>query len=239
MSRLRALLLSALLLGVLSAARPVSAEPSVYDPWETYNRAVFAFNNGFGNGLLEPLRQAYVGNVSTETRAGVANVFSNLREPWTAVSSVLRADLPNARAAAGRFLINSTAGIGGWYDVATERYELASRYDDLGNVLCSWGLKSGPYMVLPFFGPMTARDLVGRAATMAGTYSVLGMDGYILYRTTDGTVRYLEDGFIGPYARDPAKDAYAIERALYATVRDRQCAGGMVPPTSPYGLDQQ
>lgn len=238
MSELRALFL-AVLMAAIPAARAGAAEASVYDPWEAYNRSVFAFNNGLSSGFLEPLRQAYVANVSTDTRSGIANVFGNLREPWTAVSSALRGDTANARTSLGRFVINTTVGIGGWYDVATQRYQMVSQYDDLGRVLCSYGMKPGPYMVLPFLGPMTARDLVGRTTAMVGTYYALGMDTYVLYRSSDGMVRYLEDGFIDRMSKDPTVDVYALERNLYTLARERQCAGGQLPHTSPYGLDQQ
>lgn len=238
MSGLRALVLTVLLAAAPSVPA-AAADPVAYDPWESYNRSVFAFNNGLSSGFLEPLRQAYVANVSAGTRSGLANVFGNLREPWTAVSSALRGDLPNARTSLGRFLINTTAGIAGWYDVAADRYRMVSQYDDLGRVLCSYGMRPGPYIVLPFLGPMTARDLVGRTATMVGTYYALGMDTYILYRSSDGMVRYLEDGFIDRMSKDPTVDVYALERNLYAQARERQCAGTQLPRTSPYGLDQQ
>ncbi|SMH60522.1 MlaA family lipoprotein [Azospirillum agricola] len=223
----------------LMAARPAAAlDLTTFDPWEGYNRAVFAFNNGFNSSALEPLRQTYASGLSAGTRAGISNVFANLREPWTAISSTLRADFPNAGTSAGRFLVNTTVGLGGWYDVAASRFALKSRQDDLGNVLCHWGLTPGPYMVLPFLGPTTGRDLLGRSATMVGTYSALGLSTYMVYRTGDGMVRYLDDGFIEGFVGNPNLDAYALERGLYTRIREAQCAG-VATSGAPYGGDQQ
>lgn len=239
MKGFRALALAVPLLASLAAGHPAAAlEMPAFDPWETYNRVIHRFNNGFDSGAMEPLRQAYGSGLSTGTRTGIANVFANLREPWTAISSTLHADFPNAGASVGRFLINTTVGLGGWYDVATSRYALKSQPDDLGNVLCRWGLRPGPYMVMPFLGPMSGRDLLGRSATMVGTYSVLGLETYMLYRTSDGMVRYLDDGFAESLARDPSVDAYAHERSLYTRIREAQCAGIPIP-ASPYSGSQQ
>lgn len=239
MKGIRALALSVPLLASTAVAGPAAAlELSAFDPWEGYNRAMFAFNNGFNASALEPVRKAYASGLSAGTRSGISNVFANLREPWTAISSTLRADFPNAGASVGRFLINTTVGLGGWYDVAASRFELKSRQDDLGTVLCQWGLKPGPYLVVPFLGPMTGRDLIGRSATMVGTYSALGLPGYMAYRTSDGMVRYLDDGFIESFVGDPTVDAYALERSLYTRVREAQCAG-IPTPGAPYGGDQQ
>jgi phospholipid-binding lipoprotein MlaA len=239
MKSIRVLTLSLSLLASLTVGRSAQAlDLTAFDPWESYNRAMFAFNNSVNSSALEPLRQAYGSRLSNSTRAGISNVFANLREPWTAVSSSLRADFPNAGASLGRFLINTTAGIGGWYDVAATRYALKSQQDDLGLVLCQWGVGAGPYMVLPFLGPTNGRDLLGRTATMMGTYSALGLQGYMTYRTSDGMVRYLEDGFIENFVREPQVDAYAVERGLYTRIRDAQCAGASIAG-APYGGDQQ
>ena len=239
MKGIRALVLSVSLLASLAAGRPAAAvELPAFDPWEGYNRTMFAFNNGFNSGALEPVRQAYSSHVPAGTRAGISNIFANLREPWTAISSALRADFPNAGASVGRFVINTTIGLGGWYDVAASQFSLNSRQDDLGTVLCQWGLKPGPYVVVPFLGPMSGRDLLGRTATMMGTYSALGLSGYMVYRTSDGMVRYLDDGFIEGFIGDPKVDAYALERSLYTRIREAQCAG-IATPGAPYGGDQQ
>ncbi len=239
MTGIRVLALSLpLLCATLTGRSALALDLSAYDPWETYNRAVFAFNNSVSSSALEPLRQAYGSRLSNSTRSGISNIFANLREPWTAISSGLHADFSNAGTSLGRFLINSTAGIGGWYDVAASRYGLTSQQDDLGLVLCRWGIGSGPYLVLPFLGPTNGRDLVGRTVTTMGTYSVLGMNGYMTYRSSDGMVRYLEDGFIERFVREPQVDAYAVERGVYSRIRDAQCAGESTAG-APYGGDQQ
>lgn len=160
---------------VLLAAAPVSAQTAAtsaaWDPLEPLNRATYAFNVAFVAVVAEPVISAYRSGVPTAVQTGIDNVFTNLREPLTAISSGVQGDLNNLGLSVGRFAINTTAGIGGIFDVAS-RIGWVSRPEDLGAAFCSYGVPTGPYLVLPFVGPTTAREAAGTVATYGITYGV-------------------------------------------------------------------
>lgn len=137
------------------------------DPLERYNRAMFSFNDGLDKAVIKPAAEAYVAVLPAPVRTGVGNVFGNLGEPWIAVNSLLQGKLRDALGDAARFLLNSTLGIVGIFDVATEA-GLAKHDEDLGQTLGSWGVGEGPFVVLPFFGPRTLRDAVALPVDMMG-----------------------------------------------------------------------
>lgn len=137
------------------------------DPLERYNRAVFSFNDGLDKALIKPAAEAYVAVLPAPVRTGVGNVFGNLGEPWIAVNSLLQGKLLDALSDATRFLLNSTVGIVGIFDVATEA-GLDKNDEDLGQTLGHWGVGEGPFVVLPFFGPRTLRDAVAFPVDMMG-----------------------------------------------------------------------
>lgn len=157
-----------------SVAVPASAQvttPSVWDPLEQLNRATYAFNTAFVAVVAAPVIGAYRATVPESVQTGVDNVFTNLREPLTALSSGLQGDFSNLGVSIGRFAINSTAGIGGVFDVAT-RMGWVSRPEDLGTTMCSYGVPPGPFVVLPFVGPSTTREAVGTLAVYGMTYGI-------------------------------------------------------------------
>ncbi|PZQ83713.1 MAG: hypothetical protein DI549_07605 [Ancylobacter novellus] len=157
-----------------SMAAPASAQvtaPSVWDPLEQLNRATYAFNTAFVAVVAAPVIGAYRATVPESVQTGVDNVFTNLREPLTALSSGLQGDFSNLGVSIGRFAINSTAGIGGVFDVAT-RMGWVSRPEDLGTTMCSYGVPPGPFVVLPFVGPSTTREAVGTLAVYGLTYGI-------------------------------------------------------------------
>lgn len=137
------------------------------DPLERYNRAVFSFNDGLDKALIKPAAEAYVAVLPAPVRTGVGNVFGNLGEPWIAVNSLLQGKVLDALSDAGRFLLNSTLGIVGIFDVASE-VGLGKNDEDLGQTLGSWGVGEGPFVMLPFFGPRTLRDAVAFPVDMMG-----------------------------------------------------------------------
>lgn len=130
------------------------------DPWEGFNRKVFAFNDVLDRYALKPVARGYRFITPDPVETGVGNFFSNLGEPRTALNSLLQGKGSNASVATGRFLINTTVGIGGLFDVAS-RMEVTGREEDFGQTLAVWGLEAGPYLVLPLLGPSTVRDTAG------------------------------------------------------------------------------
>ncbi len=139
--------------------------PRSYDPWEPLNRRVFAFNSAVDRGIATPLARAYVKVVPRPVRLGVGNFFSNLGQPVSALNALLQGRPKAAGQSLGRFLINSTLGIGGIFDPATDA-AIPNQSADFGQTLGVWGWRNSRYLELPLFGPRTLRDgfgLVGDA----------------------------------------------------------------------------
>ncbi|HDS1650146.1 MlaA family lipoprotein [Stenotrophomonas maltophilia] len=136
-----------------------------YDPWEPFNRKVHRFNVAVDNAVARPLATAYTHVVPRFARTGVSNFFSNLRSPVTIVNQLLQGRPDDAWDTLGRFLMNSTLGIGGLFDPASKAM-VANRKEDFGQTLGAWGWRRSRYVELPFFGPRTVRDVFGLAGDM-------------------------------------------------------------------------
>jgi len=133
---------------------------AAYDPWEKFNRRVHKFNNGVDRAVAKPLAKAYVKAVPRPMRLGVTNFFNNLGQPVSALNALLQGKPKQAAQSLGRFLLNSTLGIGGVFDPATDA-KLPNRSEDFGQTLGVWGWKRSRYVELPLFGPRTVRDTFG------------------------------------------------------------------------------
>lgn len=143
-----------------SAATGRVAAVAAFDPWEKYNRRVHAFNMAVDRGFAKPLARAYVAAVPRPMRVGVSNFFDNLGQPVTLVNSLLQGNPRGAANSLGRFLLNSTVGIGGLLDVATKA-KMPKRGEDFGQTLAVWGWQRSRYLELPLLGPRTVRDMIG------------------------------------------------------------------------------
>jgi len=130
------------------------------DPFEGANRAVFNFNEGMDTLLIRPVATAYDGVVPAPVRTGVLNFFANIGDVFIGVNNLLQGKPAEAMSDWGRFVINSTAGLLGIVDVASD-LGLEKNDEDFGQTLGRWGIETGPYLVLPFFGPRDLRDSVG------------------------------------------------------------------------------
>lgn len=131
-----------------------------YDPWEPVNAKVFEFNRQFDRWILKPVAKGYNFVVPNPVQIGVSNVFYNLRFPQRFLNNVFQGKVKGAGIEAGRFLVNSTVGIGGLIDVA-QHLDLKTPEEDTGQTLGFYGVGPGPYVVLPLLPPFTVRDLVG------------------------------------------------------------------------------
>jgi phospholipid-binding lipoprotein MlaA len=151
-----------------------------YDPWERLNRFTYRFNARFDEAVFLPVSNGYR-RLPPPIRSGVHNFFGNLSEVDSTINFALQARLGYGVRSLGRFLINSTIGIGGLLDVAT-RMNLSAAPTGFGTTLSKWGMHPGPYLVLPFLGPSTLRDGVGLLGDFGASYAV-DMGG--LYRSTD------------------------------------------------------
>lgn len=135
------------------------------DPWEGFNRKVFAFNDVVDRYALKPAARGYRFITPDPVETGVGNFFSNLGEPRTVLNSLLQGKVRNASIATSRFLINTTVGIGGLWDVAS-RMEITGQEEDFGQTLGTWGWEESRYLVLPLLGPSTLRDTGGLPVDM-------------------------------------------------------------------------
>jgi ABC-type transporter lipoprotein component MlaA len=148
-----------------------------YDPWERLNRFTYRFNARFDEAIFLPVANGYR-RVPSPIRSGIHNFFSNLSEVDSVVNYGLQARLVGGARSLGRFVINSTIGIGGLFDVAT-RLKLQNAPTGFSSTLSTWGLHPGPYLVMPILGPSTLRDGVG----YVGDYGIYhGVNVADLYR---------------------------------------------------------
>lgn len=130
------------------------------DPYEHFNRKVFAFNMAVDRAFFRPIATAYDTVLPWQLRKGVYHFFHNLGDVTSAANEILQLDFPQAIADLARVFINTTIGIGGLFDVATY-LGIARDVEDFGLTLARWGSRNAPYLVLPFIGPSTLRDAVG------------------------------------------------------------------------------
>ncbi len=131
------------------------------DPLEPMNRAIYSFNDGVDKVLMKPVAEVYREVLPQFARTGVSNFFANINDVLIALNNLLQGKLPNAVSDVGRVVVNTTVGILGLFDVATE-IGLEKHNEDFGQTLGYWGVSTGPYLVLPFFGPSNVRDGLGR-----------------------------------------------------------------------------
>lgn len=134
--------------------------PSPLDPFEPANRAVFEFNDNADRFVFKPVAEGYRAVLPEFVRTGVRNFFSNLRDPWIALNQLMQGKVELALSDSWRFIVNSSFGIGGLMDVATDM-RLPKHNEDFGQTLGVWGLDTGPYLVLPIWGPSNVRDGAG------------------------------------------------------------------------------
>ncbi len=147
------LLAIALLGGCASATNP-------RDPIEPVNRAIYKFNDALDTVLLKPAAQVYEGVLPQFVRTGINNFFENLYDVRNALNDLLQGKFVNTATDVGRIGINTTVGIGGLFDVATQ-IGLEHHREDFGQTLGWWGIPEGAYLQIPFFGPSDVRDAVG------------------------------------------------------------------------------
>lgn len=156
--------LALLVLSVSSWA--ASAPRDSADPWEAFNRGVFRFNETADRYVAKPVATAYQTMTPEVVDDAITRVFNNLAAPITIVNQLLQGKAHDAASQTARFMFNSTIGIAGIFDVA-QHMDLPRQKEDFGQTLAVWGVKSGPYLMLPLLGPSTVRDTGGRVFDMS------------------------------------------------------------------------
>ena len=143
------------------ASIPPGSTADPRDPFERYNRAMFSFNKTVDDKVIKPVATGYVNVIPELIRTAIGNFFGNIGDVWTAVNNYLQGKPREGTSDVARVVLNSTFGIVGLIDVATP-VGLAQHDEDFGQTLGVWGVKSGPYLVLPIFGASTVRDGLAR-----------------------------------------------------------------------------
>ncbi len=158
MAEVKSLCAALLLTGTLGACATSGGNPA--DPLEPLNRVVFSFNDAADKAVIKPVARAYRAVLPGAVRTGVSNFFSNLEDVWISVNDVLQGKFQQGIDDLGRVLFNSTFGIAGIFDFASE-LGFQKHNEDFGQTLGSWGVGSGAYLVLPILGPSSVRDGFG------------------------------------------------------------------------------
>lgn len=231
LTRLRAGFLCALLSLLVLGGCASNGNPR--DPLEPMNRAVYKFNDGVDNLVLKPAASFYRDVVPQFMRTGVSNFFSNINDVIVALNNLMQGKIPTAINDVGRILVNTTLGVFGVMDPATD-LGVEKNHEDFGQTLGFWGLGDGPYIVLPFLGPSSVRDTagwVGDAYTWPIAYlePTRHRNTLIALRFVEGRADLLEASKILETA---ALDPYAFVRDAYLQRRRNQVYDGNPPDDS-------
>jgi len=182
---------SAAFVMALGGCASTPGQTSSSDPYENFNRSMFALNTNLDKAVLKPVAKGYRAVTTKPIRSGISNALSNLREPITFVNEILQGEFENASNTVGRFAINSTLGVAGFADAAGS-LGVERTKEDFGQTLAVWGIDSGPYLVLPIINSTNFRDLLGSgvdSALQPLNYAQFdGKDEFLIGRTVVGTV---------------------------------------------------
>jgi phospholipid-binding lipoprotein MlaA len=200
------------------------------DPMEPFNRGVYGFNEALDQAVVKPVATAYKTVTPQPVRTGVGNFFANLEDAWSTVNSVLQFKPQSAVENFMRFVVNSTAGLAGVIDIATE-LRLERHPEDFGQTLGRWGMESGPFVMLPLLGPSTLRDtvalpvdfkgdIVGNVENAASRNSLKALD------LIDLRASYLNASSV---IDDAALDKYSFTRDAYLQRRQNAVFDGNPP----------
>ena len=219
---------------------PATRTDGINDPYEQQNRAIHSFNKGLDQNLLRPVSQGYAAVVPPEIRDTVNNFSDNLSMPGVAINSLLQGDLRGAGLATVRFVMNSTIGLAGFIDAATE-FNIPEHTTDFGETLAVWGVGEGAFIELPVLGPSTQRDAVGFVTDLLTnplTYVTINSspEQYVPPAARSGSLLNDRDRFkstIDSILYESA-DSYAQSRSIYLQNRRFELEGATGVETDPY-----
>jgi len=179
-------------------------QSSEIDPYEDFNRSVFGFNKLVDTYVAEPVVEAYTFITPRFVQTGVGNFFSNLKDINVVLNDIMQAKFLQSGEDTGRFLLNTTVGLGGFFDVASE-VGLVKHDEDFDQTFAVWGMPQGPYLVLPFLGPTTGRGIAGGvldAAANPSTYvgAPIQLINMLNARANaDGSLKLIDEAALDPY----------------------------------------
>lgn len=213
-------ILSVLCLAVLVTGCATAPQTSARDPWEGFNRSVYQFNEKVDLVVVKPVAEVYQNITPQPVRTGVKNFFGNLSDVWSTVNSALQLKPAQTLDNLLRVLINSTLGLYGVLDIATE-IQLERHTEDFGQTLGHWGVPSGPYLVLPLMGPSTLRDTASLSVDTQGNLArqlehVPTRNSLLFTSAVDKRARYLG---AGERLDELALDKYIFVRDVYLQKR--------------------
>lgn len=200
------------------------------DPWESFNRKVYAFNDAVDEAILKPVATAYRDVVPQIVRTGVSNVLGNIGDIWSAANHLLQGKLQDGLEMGMRVVTNTFFGLGGLLDPATE-LGLTRRSEDFGQTLGRWGVGTGPYLVLPFLGPSTVRDSAGLAVDRSIDSQMLPLSSGERYGLTALELVSIRAGLLGAtkLLDEVALDRYSFLRDAYLARRRDAVYDGAAP----------
>lgn len=209
--------------------------PDARDPWESMNRSVYNFNEALDNVAIKPAAKAYVAVLPSPVRTGIHNFLGNLGDVWSMANSAMQLKGQATVETLMRITVNTVFGLGGVLDVATEM-RLEKRKEDFGQTLGYWGVKPGPYVVLPILGPSTLRDTVAMPLDVKGnavqqfndtaSRNVLSFTGVLDVRS--GLLQTVD------VVKAAALDPYTFVRDGYLQKRQNDIHDGNPPATFDY-----
>lgn len=219
-------------MGGCTTVAPGSADAG--DPYETANREIFDLNLKIDRLMLRPTAERYSAYVPEGVRDAVRNALDNIRAPVVFANDLLQGEPRRAGRTAGRFLVNSTLGVAGLFDVGT-RLNLESHDEDFGQTLAVWGAGDGPYIVLPMLGPSSPRDAAGRLVDIALDPTVyIRIKRHVFWEVGREYITILDTRARNLEAFDDIErsslDFYATARSLYRQHRASEVRNGMPAP---------
>ncbi len=226
-TRLKSLTLAAFAASMLAGCA-TSGNPK--DPIEGFNRAMFAFNEGLDSAIVKPVATGYDAALPSPVRTGVTNFFGNIADVFIGVNNLLQGKVPEAFSDFGRVAINTTIGLLGVLDVASDA-GLEKHEEDFGQTFGRWGVGNGAYVVLPVFGPRTARDTVGlildlKADPVANMDPVRNRNALIVLRVVNDRANLLPADKV---IEEAALDKYSYLRDAYLQRRRNLIHDGNPP----------
>jgi phospholipid-binding lipoprotein MlaA len=225
------LLVGLLCLSLVACASGPNANPK--DPFEPFNRGVYKFNDGLDRNVLKPVATAYKEVTPSVVQTGIGNFFNNLQDLWSIVNNALQLKGEAAADSFVRFTVNTTVGILGLVDVASDM-KIKRHTEDFGQTLGYWGVGAGPYVVLPLLGPSTLRDTVALPVDFRG--DVVSQSDDIALRNTLSVVRIVHRRAsllnAGRIVDEAALDNYSFIRDAFLQRRRNAVYDGN-PPDEP------
>lgn len=200
------------------------------DPWEKWNRQVFAFNEGLDKYLLKPVATVYAKVVPQFVRRSVDNVFSNAADGWSAINNILQAKPEPAFEDVVRFTTNTVFGFFGILDIASE-FGVERHHEDFGQTLGRWGFGPGAYIVWPLIGPSTVRDTIGLPLDRAASPAIFIHDGKYQFSLVGLQIINTRANLLGAsqVLDDIALDKYTFVRDAYLQRRRSLVYDGDAP----------